>query len=104
MSDGTQSPVLGYQKSEERDCRVTTREIPANKKIAKVRASFCFKSLTRIELLDSESLIGNAKTVIRNDFASLEATIPANERLIGFKVKNDSATISGIALVTAKSC
>jgi len=56
MSDGTQSPVLGDQNIlgsiKSPLVTVTTHEIPAGRKIAKVRTNI-FRLLMEIELLDS---------------------------------------------------
>ena len=63
------------------------------------------KKLVVFELLDSEGgLIGSEEKAFPRCYYSREATIPANERLIGFKVTTcEDYGVMGIAPVTAEN-
>jgi len=111
MSDGTQ-PILGkkdiYTAMESWPYYIVSNiEIPADRKIAKVRAGVhkdkATFTLIQIELFDSENnLIGSAGKET-SDLLWKEVIIPANEILIGFAA-NGTQTIVGLALVTAENC
>jgi len=116
MSDDRQSPMLGHENtpSELRNVRLndTNYDIPTNKKIAKVRAVF-FKGsthvLSQVQLLDSEEKVvfEIGRDLVNVHFSQQEASISADEILIGFKVVYPpfkDSPIVGLALVTAKSC
>jgi len=66
------------------EIRVTTYEIPANRRVAKVRTNFC-KQLSKIELIDSDGYSTVSEGIERRtDNNWQEASIPENETLIGF--------------------